>query len=137
MRNETFVVSTGQALIDEDHYASDAVRARMSDLRTKWDALHASCDLKGQRLRQAYSAVQLFRRCDELKVWMDRVEDDLSHAEHGKDLSSALVLLKRCDALGEEIAAHDQRVQEVAAQETAMLGECARWRCLVLSGVYD
>lgn len=89
------VISEGQSLRDDDHYQSEDIKKRMTEVETNWDALIAASSLKKDKLTEAYQALQFNRIVDDLLTWMDEVENQLMSEDHGRDLTSVKNLLKK------------------------------------------
>lgn len=89
------VISEGQSLRDDDHYQSEDIKKRMTEVETNWDALIAASSLKKDKLTEAYQALQFNRIVDDLFTWMDEVENQLMSEDHGRDLTSVKNLLKK------------------------------------------
>ncbi|CAL7939039.1 unnamed protein product [Xylocopa violacea] len=101
------VVSEGEALIEENHYASDSIQERLDELEAEWRLLQETSELKKTRLSDAYQALLFGRTLDEFEAWMDEVETQLQSEDHGKDLASVANLLKRHTNLENDVLGHN------------------------------
>ena len=108
-----FVKEEGQGLTEEKHYASDDIKKRLEELELSWQALIAASAEKKDRLQDAYRALMFNRVIDDLMVWMDEIENQLSSEDHGKDLTSVNYLLKKHQMLEQDIANHKEKVQDI------------------------
>ncbi|XP_076644007.1 spectrin beta chain, non-erythrocytic 5 kst isoform X2 [Halictus rubicundus] len=111
------VVGEGEALIEENHYASDSIQERLDELEAEWRHLQETSELKKSRLNDAYQALLFGRTLDEFETWMDEVETQLQSEDHGKDLSSVANLLKRHTNLENDILGHNDACETI--KETA------------------
>lgn len=69
--------------------------------------------MKKRRLCEASEAYQLNRRIEDLERWLERVENDLSSEDHGKDYISVQMLIKKHDDLAAEIESRRDSVIEI------------------------
>ncbi|KAK2588759.1 hypothetical protein KPH14_001641 [Odynerus spinipes] len=111
------VVNEGEALIEENHYASKEIQDRLEDLEGEWRLLQETSELKKNRLNDAYQALLFGRTLDEFETWMDEVETQLQSEDHGKDLSSVANLLKRHTNLENDVLGHNEACESI--KETA------------------
>ncbi|XP_071162084.1 spectrin beta chain-like isoform X8 [Mytilus edulis] len=107
------VKDEGQGLTEEKHYASDDIKKRLEELELSWQALIAASAEKKDRLQDAYRALMFNRVIDDLMVWMDEVENQLSSEDHGKDLTSVNYLLKKHQMLEQDITNHKEKVMDI------------------------
>ncbi|XP_076180788.1 spectrin beta chain, non-erythrocytic 5 kst isoform X2 [Ptiloglossa arizonensis] len=111
------VISEGEALIEDNHYASDSIQERLDELEAEWRLLQETSELKKNRLNDAYQALLFGRTLDEFETWMDEVETQLQSEDHGKDLSSVANLLKRHTNLENDVLGHNEACESI--KETA------------------
>ncbi|XP_066591797.1 spectrin beta chain, non-erythrocytic 5 isoform X2 [Prorops nasuta] len=111
------VVNEGEALIEENHYASKEIQERLDELEAEWRLLQETSELKKSRLNDAYQALLFGRTLDEFESWMDEVETQLQSEDHGKDLSSVANLLKRHTNLENDVLGHNEACESI--KETA------------------
>ena len=62
------VISEGQGLYDEDHYAKDDIKKRMEELELSWEALMAASAEKRDRLTDAYQ-VRIQSKPNPWQIW--------------------------------------------------------------------
>ncbi|XP_043282558.1 spectrin beta chain, non-erythrocytic 5 isoform X2 [Venturia canescens] len=111
------VVAEGEALIEDNHYASKEIQDRLEELETEWRVLQETSELKKNRLNDAYQALLFGRTLDEFETWMDEIETQLQSEDHGKDLSSVANLLKRHTNLENDVLGHNEACESI--KETA------------------
>lgn len=105
------VEAEGRALVERNHFASDAMQAQLRELAKGWAELLAKSELKGTRLAEAHEASQFSRKLEELDKWLDKVETSLGSEDHGKDLTSTTALIKRHEDLVNEIESRKPQVE--------------------------
>ena len=89
------VVVEGNELSSGGHYATKEIKSRLVSLEKSWQNLEESSQDKSEKLAQAYEAMQFNRQCDDLERWLDDVEGQLGSEDHGRDIATVEVLLKR------------------------------------------
>ncbi|CAB1332446.1 unnamed protein product, partial [Coregonus sp. 'balchen'] len=89
---------TGNLMISEGHFASETIR------KTKE---------KGVRLLQAQKLVQYLRECEDALDWISDKEAMATSEELGQDLEHVEVLQKKFEEFQTDLAAHEERVNEV------------------------
>ncbi|KAL3244521.1 hypothetical protein MRX96_002280 [Rhipicephalus microplus] len=85
------ITSTGQELVDANHYASD-------------------------RISEASAQQQFNRGVEDIELWLSEVEGQLMSEDCGKDLTSVQNLLKKHALLETDVASHSDRVDGVMIQ---------------------
>ncbi|KAK7068041.1 Spectrin beta chain, non-erythrocytic 5, partial [Halocaridina rubra] len=113
----TAVTQEGELLISEGHYAEQEIQARLDGLESLWKQLQDSSQLKKDRLNEAYQALLFNRTLDDLESWMDDVENQLQSEDHGRDLTSVQILMKKHQQLDADIVSHQSDVDQ--AREVA------------------
>uniref|UniRef100_A0A914XIB6 Spectrin alpha chain n=1 Tax=Plectus sambesii TaxID=2011161 RepID=A0A914XIB6_9BILA len=118
------VIAEGEGLIKQHHFAKDDVKLQLNEINSGWDELKRKSALKADRLKEAYEAHLFNRKLEDLDKWLDSVEHRLASEDHGRDLQSTTILIKRHEALEAEIAARKERVAEsnAKASELAVQG---------------
>lgn len=111
-------VFLGQALINNNHYATNDIQDRLNELSNEWRCLQETSELKKNRLKDAYQALIFSRTLDEFEAWIDEAESQLQSEDHGKDLSSVANLLKRHTNLENDVMGHHEVCESI--KETAL-----------------
>ncbi|XP_043484059.1 spectrin alpha chain [Leptopilina heterotoma] len=111
------VISEGEGLIEENHYASKEIQERLEVFEAEWRLVQETSELKKNRLNDAYQALLFGRTLDEFEAWMDEAETQLQSEDHGKDLSSVANLLKRHTNLENDVLGHNDACETI--KETA------------------
>ncbi|XP_048876599.1 spectrin alpha chain, non-erythrocytic 1-like isoform X2 [Brienomyrus brachyistius] len=103
----------GNQMINEGHFASETIRTRLEELHRLWELLLLKTQEKGERLMQAQKLVQYLRQCDETLSWISDKEAIVTSEELGQDLEHVEVLQKKFEEFQADLAAHEERVNEV------------------------
>uniref|UniRef100_A0A8C7IUD4 Spectrin alpha, non-erythrocytic 1 n=1 Tax=Oncorhynchus kisutch TaxID=8019 RepID=A0A8C7IUD4_ONCKI len=104
---------TGNLMISEGHFASETIRTRLEELHRLWDMLLQKTKEKGVRLLQAQKLVQYLRECEDALDWISDKEAMATSEELGQDLEHVEVLQKKFEEFQTDLAAHEERVNEV------------------------
>ncbi|XP_072287916.1 spectrin alpha chain, non-erythrocytic 1 isoform X3 [Pyxicephalus adspersus] len=108
--------NSGQKLINVNHYASDEVAARMSEVITLWKRLLEATELKGIKLREANQQQQFNRNVEDIELWLYEIEGHLASDDYGKDLTNVQNLQKKHALLEADVAAHQDRIDGITIQ---------------------
>uniref|UniRef100_A0A671QGT9 Spectrin alpha chain, non-erythrocytic 1-like n=1 Tax=Sinocyclocheilus anshuiensis TaxID=1608454 RepID=A0A671QGT9_9TELE len=104
---------TGNLMTSESHFASETIRTRLEELHRLWDLLLQKTKEKGVRLLQAQKLVQYLRECEDALDWINDKEAIATSEELGQDLEHVEVLQKKFEEFQTDLAAHEERVNEV------------------------
>uniref|UniRef100_A0A3Q1EVZ1 Spectrin alpha chain, non-erythrocytic 1 n=1 Tax=Acanthochromis polyacanthus TaxID=80966 RepID=A0A3Q1EVZ1_9TELE len=104
---------TGNTMITEGHFASETIRTRLEELHRLWDLLLQRTKEKGMRLLQAQKLVQYLRECEDALDWISDKEAMATSEELGQDLEHVELLQKKFEEFQTDLAAHEERVNEV------------------------
>ncbi|XP_055497034.1 spectrin beta chain, non-erythrocytic 5 [Leucoraja erinacea] len=85
---------TGNNLINQNHYARDAIKSRLVALNEKWEELLDKMGERGDKMRQAGQQEQLMELLKDAKAKLDQIEKILQSNDTGRDLRSSRRLLK-------------------------------------------
>uniref|UniRef100_A0A452V9R5 Spectrin alpha chain, non-erythrocytic 1 n=1 Tax=Ursus maritimus TaxID=29073 RepID=A0A452V9R5_URSMA len=100
---------TGNLMISEGHFASETIRVS----RSSWELLLEKMREKGVKLLQAQKLVQYLRECEDVMDWINDKEAIVTSEELGQDLEHVEVLQKKFEEFQTDMAAHEERVNEV------------------------
>uniref|UniRef100_A0A8C9XH14 Spectrin alpha, non-erythrocytic 1 n=1 Tax=Sander lucioperca TaxID=283035 RepID=A0A8C9XH14_SANLU len=104
---------TGNLMISEGHFSSETIRTRLEELHRLWDLLLQRTKEKGMRLLQAQKLVQYLRECEDALDWITDKEAMATSEELGQDLEHVELLQKKFEEFQTDLAAHEERVNEV------------------------
>lgn len=89
----SFAIISGVLLtiIPPGHFAAEDVKAKLSELNQKWEALKAKASQRRQDLEDSLQAQQYFADANEAESWMREKEPIVGSTDYGKDEDSAEV----------------------------------------------
>ncbi|XP_055516190.1 spectrin alpha chain, non-erythrocytic 1 isoform X2 [Leucoraja erinacea] len=103
----------GNKMITNEHFATEIIRTRLEELHQLWARLLEKMREKGIRLLQTQKLVQYQRECDDVMDWINDKEAFVTSEEVGQDLEHVEVLQKKFEEFQTDLAAHEERVNEV------------------------
>ncbi|XP_036058676.1 spectrin alpha chain, erythrocytic 1 [Onychomys torridus] len=101
---------TGKEMIEDGHYASDAVITRMSEVANLWKELMEATAQKGTQLHEANQLLQFDNNAEDLKHWLEDVEWQVTSEDYGKGLADVQNLLKKHGLLESAVTARQNQV---------------------------
>ncbi|XP_053601908.1 spectrin alpha chain isoform X2 [Plodia interpunctella] len=104
-----------------------AVQARLASIADQWEFLTQKTTEKSLKLKEANKQRTYIAAVKDLDFWLGEVETLLTSEDSGKDLASVQNLMKKHDLVEADIAAHEDRINDMNAQADA----------LVASGQFD
>lgn len=107
------ITSTGQELIDSNHYATDRIQSRMDEIVQLWETLVAATDKKGSKLQEASQQQQFNRSVEDVELWLSEIEGQLMSEDYGKDLTSVQNLQKKHALLEADVGSHQDRIEAI------------------------
>ncbi|XP_071500194.1 spectrin alpha chain, non-erythrocytic 1-like [Diadema antillarum] len=113
----------GKVMVDNQHFASDVINARLEELHRLWELLLSKLREKGIKLLQAQKLVHYLRECEEVMYWIQDKEPFAASVETGVDLEHVEVLQKKFDEFQKDLNAHEDRVAEVNSEANTLVEE--------------
>lgn len=107
------ITSTGQELIEANHYAADRIQARMDEIVQLWETLVVATDKKGSKLQEASQQQQFNRTVEDVELWLSEIEGQLMSEDYGKDLTSVQNLQKKHALLEADVGSHQDRIEGI------------------------
>ncbi len=105
--------SSGQQLVNENHYARDKIDDRIRTIMKQWDRLVDSTEKKNGKLKEAIEGQTFHRNLDDVDMWLSESEVQLSNEDLGKDLTSVQNLQKKLKDLESDILARKDRIESI------------------------
>ncbi|XP_012885962.1 PREDICTED: spectrin alpha chain, erythrocytic 1 [Dipodomys ordii] len=102
---------TGQEMIESDHYASDAVAARVREVASLWKELLEATAQKGSQLYEANQQLQFENNAEDLRHWLEEVEWQVASEDYGKGLADVQNLLRKHGLLESAVDARQDQVE--------------------------
>ncbi|CAD5229447.1 unnamed protein product [Bursaphelenchus okinawaensis] len=106
----------GQRLIDGNHYASEHVVNRISEVDNLWTELVDATQKKATKLNEAHEEQQFNRNIEDVEIWLSELEGQLQSEDFGKDLISVQNLQKKLGLLENDYNAHNDRIENIKRQ---------------------
>lgn len=94
------ITSTGQELVEANHYAAPRIQNRMEEIVQLWETLVQATDKKNSKLQEASQQQQFNRTIEDIELWLSEIEGQLMSEDYGKDLTSVQNLQKKHALLG-------------------------------------
>lgn len=117
--------TTGQELIDKDHYAKGPIKDRIDEIDDLWDKLNKQTTKKGGKLNESAHQQQFNRNVEDVESWLADIEGTLVSEDYGKtssapvsDLTNVQNLQKRHALLEADVMAHQDRLEALNTQAT-------------------
>ena len=112
------VYEQAQTMIEETHFASEEIKARISHLKEHWNQLKTKCEQRRQDLEDSLQAHQYFSDAGEAEAFMKEKESLAGNADYGKDEDSAEALLKRHEAFMSDLDRFKNQIESLKEQAT-------------------
>jgi len=112
------VIGNGIKLISEEHEDSEEFDRLCNELKRDWEELKDAVDQRREKLLQSEKAQQYLFDASEAEAWMSEQELYMMSEERGKDETSAQNLIKKHEALENDVNDYADAVRQ--------LGETAR-----------
>ncbi|XP_074246098.1 spectrin alpha chain, erythrocytic 1 isoform X2 [Saimiri boliviensis] len=104
------IQKTGQEMIDGDHYASDHVATRLSEVDSLWKDLLDATAQKGTQLYEANQQLQFENNAEDLQRWLEEVEWQVTSEDYGKGLADVQNRLRKHGLLESAVTARQDQV---------------------------
>ncbi|KAK7865818.1 hypothetical protein R5R35_001276 [Gryllus longicercus] len=117
------VNKAGQALIAEGNYRQADVAKMLQEQNQAWEKLVALSQNKRQRLRQAAAQRMYNRSLEDTRLKLEEIEASLQSQEVGSDLRHCKELLKKHQALENDISQWNQKVDGLVTMGEEMVHE--------------
>jgi len=114
------VEDNGMAMINERHFASHRIRVRLDELQRLWDLLRQKIHDEELALRKLYD--QLVRDIEHEEAWIKEKEPFVASANRGRDYFGVRNLIKRHDALTQEIKNYEPNIEAINRRCDEIIG---------------
>nr|XP_055190004.1 spectrin alpha chain, erythrocytic 1 [Nyctereutes procyonoides] len=101
---------TGQEMIEADHYASDKVKVRVSEVVGLWKELLEITEQKGTQLYEANQELQFKNTAEDLEHWLGEAEQQATAEDYGKSLADVQNLLRKHGFLESAVGGHQDQI---------------------------
>ncbi|XP_049820921.1 spectrin alpha chain isoform X3 [Aethina tumida] len=110
------VLDTGKQMMEDEHFATDEIRNRVTLLSNHWDSLKEKAGQRKQDLEDSLQAHQYYADANEAESWMREKEPIVGNQDYGKDEDSSEALLKKHEALMSDLIAFGQTIEGLNEQ---------------------
>lgn len=107
------VVREGEELINSNHFNSKEIKLHLSSIEKLRRTLNESANLKRARLNDSFQALQFFRLCDDIELWVKDVESMFNDMDRGNDLTSVRNILKKHQLIENDVHNHNENIEQV------------------------
>ncbi|XP_072407098.1 spectrin beta chain, non-erythrocytic 1-like isoform X3 [Chiloscyllium punctatum] len=110
----------GKQLISEKPDTEPIVEEKLKYLHRLWDDLESTTKTKAQCLFDANRTELFTQSCADLDTWLNNLDSQLQSDDHGKDLTSVSILLKKQQMLENQMKVRQKEVEELKLQAQAL-----------------
>ncbi|XP_035529504.1 spectrin beta chain, non-erythrocytic 5 [Morone saxatilis] len=110
------LVQLGQEMLDEEHYNSQSIRRKSTQLSSRWRRLQDKMADRGDKLRQAGQQEQLMELLQDAKLKIEAIQWMLNNAAKGHDLRSSRQLLKEHQQLEQEAKELAEKINSIVSR---------------------
>ncbi|XP_078283992.1 spectrin beta chain, non-erythrocytic 1-like isoform X2 [Rhinoraja longicauda] len=110
----------GKQLMSEKPETVPIVEGKLGNLQRLWDELESTTKTKAQRLFDANRAELFTQSCADQDLWLNDLDSQLQSDDHGKDLTSVSILLKKQQVLENQMQVRQKELEELKSQEQAL-----------------
>ncbi|XP_023280049.1 spectrin beta chain, non-erythrocytic 2-like [Seriola lalandi dorsalis] len=110
------LVQLGQEMLAEEHYNSQSISRKSTQLSSRWRRLQDKMADRGDKLRQAGQQEQLMELLQDAKVKIEAIQWMLNNAAKGHDLRSSRQLLKEHQQLEQEAKELAEKINSIVSR---------------------
>ncbi|XP_030670113.1 spectrin beta chain, non-erythrocytic 5 isoform X2 [Nomascus leucogenys] len=116
------VLSSGWSLAASGHPQAQHIVEQCQELEGHWAELERACEVRAQCLQQAVAFQQYFLDVSELESWVEEKRPLVSSQDYGRDEAATLRLIKKHQALREELAIYWGSMEELEQRAQTLTG---------------
>ncbi|XP_006159133.1 spectrin alpha chain, erythrocytic 1 [Tupaia chinensis] len=117
------VLEMAERLGDKAAVGQEEIQERLAQFVQHWEKLQELTKARGLRLEEFLEYLQFMENAEEEEAWISEKEDMVAHGDSGDTLAATQSLLKKHEALDNDFAVHETRVQNVCAQGEDILSK--------------
>ncbi|XP_067336707.1 spectrin beta chain, non-erythrocytic 5 isoform X2 [Channa argus] len=110
------LVQTGQEMLADEHYNSQSISRKSTQLSSRWRTLQDKMADRGDKLRQAGQQEQLMELLQDAKLKIEAIQWMLNNATKGHDLRSSRQLLKEHQQLEQEAKELAEKINSIVSR---------------------
>ncbi|XP_053169097.1 spectrin beta chain, non-erythrocytic 5 [Hemicordylus capensis] len=105
------IKAEGEKMLQEEHYAPEAIQSRLQEIDELWDQLLENCHEKRRKMQDAYKALHFLRIVDDVDNWLGDLESEMKAPEGRNNLLVLDDLLKKQEELEDDFSGHRDQLQ--------------------------
>ncbi|GFQ78654.1 spectrin alpha chain, non-erythrocytic 1 [Trichonephila clavata] len=100
-----------ERLLEEKHFASVEIQEHIQSLENLWEDLMNATNLKKERLRDAYDALQFKHKLDDINSWLEETEAQIESEEYGSSVDALLLEINKIQEFEKEAEEYSQNLR--------------------------
>ncbi|GFS73890.1 spectrin alpha chain, non-erythrocytic 1 [Trichonephila clavipes] len=100
-----------EKLLEEKHFASVEIQEHIQGLENLWEDLMNATNLKKDRLRDAYDALQFKHKLDDVNSWLEETEAQIESEEYGSSVDALLLEINKVQEFEKEAEEYSQNLR--------------------------
>ncbi|XP_077975326.1 spectrin beta chain, non-erythrocytic 1-like isoform X4 [Styela clava] len=109
-------IKAGELLLEQEHFASDEIRSRISEVEQQWENLDDLAKERRKKLEQANDLYQFLADADDVDIWLVDTLRLVSTDDCGRDEASVQTLLKKHNQVQTELKDFASQIQAMHEQ---------------------
>ncbi|XP_053523981.1 spectrin alpha chain, erythrocytic 1 isoform X2 [Artibeus jamaicensis] len=117
------VLNMAEGLGDKAAVEQEEIQERLVQFVQHWEKLKELTKARGLRLEESLEYLQFMENAEEEEAWINEKEAVVAQGDSGDTLAATQSLMKKQEALVNDFAVHETRVQNVCAQGRDILNK--------------
>ncbi|EPQ17489.1 Spectrin alpha chain, erythrocyte [Myotis brandtii] len=117
------VLDMAEGLGDKAAVGREEIQERLAQFVQHWEQLKELTKARGLQLEESLEYLQFMENAEEEEAWINEKEAMVARGDSGDTLAATQSLLKKHEALDNDFAVHEARVQNVCAQGEGILSK--------------
>ncbi|XP_045310794.1 spectrin alpha chain, erythrocytic 1 isoform X1 [Leopardus geoffroyi] len=117
------ILDAAERLGDKAAVGREEIQERLTHLFQQWEKLKELASTRGLRLEESLEYLKFMENAEEEEAWISEKEAMVARGGSGDTLAATQSLLKKHEALENDFAVHETRVQDVCAQGEDILNK--------------
>lgn len=117
------VIEHANSFIESDHFDKDNIKVKRDNVVERYRSLSKPMSVRRLRLQDALKVQQLFRDIEDEEAWIREKEPIAASTNRGRDLIGVQNLIKKHQAVLNEISNHEHRIRSVCSVGENMMSK--------------